>query len=163
MTTKSSGRPYRPGPLGALMDEYERAVRELATVVGGLSEEELARVRDPEAEDPQFRSIRTVMRHVVRAGYGHVDSIRKALGDPIERPTVELASPAGVVAQLDALLAHTEAAFGDRWEMTEDEMDAVTFEAPWGLPYTMEQMLEHTLVHVLRHRRQIERWLGGPG
>ena len=29
----------------------------------------------------------------------------------------------------------------------------------WGQMYNIEQLLEHAIVHVLRHRRQIERFL----
>jgi hypothetical protein len=27
----------------------------------------------------------------------------------------------------------------------------------WGMRYNLEQMMEHAIVHILRHRRQIER------
>ena len=29
----------------------------------------------------------------------------------------------------------------------------------WGQQYDVEQLIEHAIVHVLRHRRQIERFL----
>lgn len=161
MTTERHGRPYRTGPLGALMDEYERAAREVAEVVAALSDDDFARVRDPETTDDDCRSIRTVMHHVVRAGYGYADRIRKAFGEAIERPALEEpASGADAVERLDAMMAHTEATFDGRWTMTQDEIDRVTMESGWEVVYTVEQMLEHAIVHVLRHRRQIDRWLG---
>ena len=30
----------------------------------------------------------------------------------------------------------------------------------WGQLYDVEQLMEHAIVHVLRHRRQVERFLG---
>jgi hypothetical protein len=36
----------------------------------------------------------------------------------------------------------------------------VQIPARWGPVYDLEQLLEHMIVHVLRHRRQIERFLG---
>jgi hypothetical protein len=30
----------------------------------------------------------------------------------------------------------------------------------WGEPYTVEQMLEHAVVHPMRHRFQLQRILG---
>lgn len=152
----------RAGPLGALMDEYERATRELAGIVAPLSGADLDLVRDPETDDEDCRSIRTVMHHVVRAGYGYADRIRKAFGEEIRRPVIEHAASGAVVAeQLERMLAHTEATFDGRWTMTQDEIDRVSMESGWDVVYTVEQMLEHAIVHVLRHRRQIERWLGG--
>jgi hypothetical protein len=32
-------------------------------------------------------------------------------------------------------------------------------EARWGPRYDLEQLLEHAIVHVLRHRRQIDKFL----
>jgi hypothetical protein len=36
-------------------------------------------------------------------------------------------------------------------------------EASWGQVFDLEQLLEHALAHLLRHRRQLERWLEGEG
>jgi len=41
--------------------------------------------------------------------------------------------------------------------MSEEEMMGVTIDSRWGQRYDLEQLLEHAIVHVLRHRRQIER------
>jgi uncharacterized damage-inducible protein DinB len=152
---------YRTGPLGALIDEYERATGELSGIVAPLSGDDLDLVRDPETDDEDCRSIRTVMHHVVRAGYGYADTIRKAFGQEIRRPVIErAASGALVVEQLSRMMAHTEATFDGRWDMSQDELDTVTMTVSWGPLFTVEQLLEHAIVHILRHRRQIERWLG---
>jgi len=39
---------------------------------------------------------------------------------------------------------------------------AVQIRSRWGAVYDLEQLLEHAIVHVLRHRRQIERFLTEP-
>jgi hypothetical protein len=38
------------------------------------------------------------------------------------------------------------------------ELEALRFQVGWGPTYDPEMMLEHIIVHLLRHRRQIERW-----
>jgi hypothetical protein len=43
-----------------------------------------------------------------------------------------------------------------------ERITALEIQAPWGPVYDLEQMLEHAIVHVLRHRRQIERFLAEP-
>jgi len=59
-------------------------------------------------------------------------------------------------------LNYTAAALEDKWAMSEDESERVTMPTPWGTTYTLEQMLEHAIVHILRHRRQIERLIDNP-
>jgi hypothetical protein len=39
---------YRQGPVGALIDEYERAVGELALILEGISDEDYTLIRDTE-------------------------------------------------------------------------------------------------------------------
>lgn len=150
---------YRRGAVGALMDEYERAAEELRAVIAGLSDNDFVQVRDLETQDPDCRSIQTIMNHVVRAGYGYADYIRKAFAVASERPEVTLASRSGSLEQFAEMLAYTEATLAGRWEMPDDEMMAVRIESRWGPVFDLEQLLEHAIVHVLRHRRQIERFL----
>lgn len=44
-----------------------------------------------------------------------------------------------------------------RWEMSDAEIEAVRVETGWGVVYDLEQLLEHGIVYLLRHRRQVER------
>jgi len=57
---------------------------------------------------------------------------------------------------------YTEDTLEGKWLMTDPEIMAVKIDAPWGAHYDMEQLLEHAIVHILRHRRQIERFLSEP-
>ena len=42
--------------------------------------------------------------------------------------------------------------------MSDEAVAAITFPVRWGPIYDPEMILEHAIVHLLRHRRQIERW-----
>ncbi|HXU46592.1 MAG TPA: DinB family protein [Thermoanaerobaculia bacterium] len=155
-------KTFRRGVIGALVDEFERATAQLAELVLGLTDAELEAVRDRETQDDDCRSIQTVVNHVVRAGYGHTNYIRLALAIDGSRPDLELGSRAESVEQLAAMLSYLETTFEGRWEITEKETAAVEIHARWGPTFDLEQMLEHAIVHVLRHRRQIERFLTEP-
>jgi uncharacterized damage-inducible protein DinB len=156
-------RSFRTGAVGALLDEYERAAGDLARVLAGLDDGAFSRLRDAETTDEDCRSIQTVMRHVVRAGYGYADYLRSAFSMPSERPEVPLAaSHAEAADRLREMLRYTEATLEGRWLMTDEEITAVRVESRWGPVYDLEQLLEHAIVHVLRHRRQIERFLFDP-
>jgi hypothetical protein len=44
-------------------------------------------------------------------------------------------------------------------EQIEDKMFSVKFTTRWGEEFNFEQILEHAVVHILRHRRQIEKFI----
>ena len=72
-------KTFRKGAVGAMMDEYERAVFELQAIIQNISGEEFTRIADAETKDEDCRSIQTIMSHVVRAGYGYANYIRESL------------------------------------------------------------------------------------
>lgn len=152
-------KSYRRGPVGALMDEYERAASELSRLVERIPEDDVVRVVDPQTKDDDCRSVQTVMSHVVNAGYGYADYLRAVFAIPSARPPKRLLTPRESSAQLDAMLAYTAETLADRWEMTDEEMMGAVIHSGWGVRYDAEQLLEHAVVHVLRHRRQIERFI----
>lgn len=155
-------KTFRRGAAGALMDEYERAAAELVRLVERLSDAEFEAVRDRDTEDENCRSIQTMLRHVVRAGYNYASQVRGALGMSTDRPEVPLGSRREFLDQLAEMLAYTSATLDGRWLMPYAEMMTVKIHARWGPVYDLEQWLEHAIVHVLRHRRQLERFLAAP-
>lgn len=155
-------RKLRAGAVGAMMDEYERAASDLAELLRRISDDEFERIRDPGTADPDCRSIQTVMRHVVRAGYGYAAYTQEAFGGEAIRPEIPLESRLDVLERFNAMLAHTAATLEGKWEMPDEQIMAVQMRSRWGPVYDLEQMLEHAIVHVLRHRRQIERFLSEP-
>ena len=48
----------------------------------------------------------------------------------------------------------------DTFAGMDDEMAAQSekIHSPWGVVYDVEQLMEHAIVHILRHRRQIEKF-----
>ena len=150
---------FREGAVGALMDEYERAAQELRRLVAHLSEEDAALVVDAETEDEDCRSVQTIMSHVVNASYGYADLLRGSFSVPSTRPPRALLSHAESLGRLDAALAYTAETLEGRWRMTDAEITGAVIQSGWGVRYDVEQLLEHAIVHVLRHRRQIERFM----
>jgi hypothetical protein len=155
-------KTLRKGAVGAMMDEYERAAGELVRVLSGLDDAAWLQLRDAETEDPDCRTIQTVMRHVVRAGFGYANYIRKELGIPEGRSGAELVSVGEVAGEVDAMLTYMAETLDGRWTMSDDEITALKMQVRWGPTYDLEQLLEHAIVHVLRHRRQVERFLSEP-
>jgi len=162
MKEPSAGRAFRKGAVGAMMDEYERAAAQLEELVRNITDEEFERTRDPGTRDEDCRSIQTVLRHVISSGYGYSTYVRSAFGIATARPEVGIAKRLETPGQLKEMLAHTARTLEGKWDLSDPEITALQIRAPWGPVYDLEQMLEHAIVHVLRHRRQIERFLTEP-
>jgi len=150
---------YRSGYVGALMDEYERAARELLAVVGGLDDAQYLAVRDPRTEDANCRSIQSVMSHVVRACFGYADMLNEVWGRPQQPQARRLLGRAEALAGLRAGLQHTLATLAGHTDLTEAQGTAIRLPSSWGQVYDFDQLFEHAIMHLHRHRRQIERWL----
>lgn len=150
---------YRSGAVGALMDEYERAASELARLVERIPDEDFARVVDAETRDEDCRSAQTIMSHVVGAAYGYADYLREQFSVESARPPRRLLSRTEALEQLGAALRYTAETLEGRWEMSYEEIARIVIKTRWGPVYDAEGLLEHAVVHVLRHRRQIERFI----
>lgn len=154
-------KKYRTnGAIGALLDEYEKSVKELKEVILNLPSAELTKIVDKETKDEDCKSIQTILSHVVESGYTYVVEIRKSLGENVNYFSKELLSSTNEYAiALEKMFAYNENLFEDYPDIKLEEYDASRkFKVRWGQIYDVEQILEHAIVHVLRHRRQIERF-----
>ena len=153
-------RTYRSGAVGAMMDEYERAVAELVRILESISDADYELVRDTQTSDENCRSIQTILTHVVGAGYGYAGLMRDAWGMPRVGRVRDEVARADTPQRLQAMLEYTTATFEGRWDMSEKDGESMQMVSGWGPVYDFEQLFEHAIVHILRHRRQIERFLG---
>lgn len=149
------------GAAGALLDEYEKAIRELQALLDQVTEHELLAIADRTTSDADCRSIQTILTHVVGSGHRYVDAMRIAQGETIaytQNQTHETLS--AYRADLDALLAYNEQFLSDYPGLKlEEHAPEKKLKVSWGQLYDPEQLFEHAIVHVLRHRRQTERFL----
>ena len=67
---------YRSGPIGALMDEYERALNELTKVLSRFSHFQFVKIVDTDTSDENCRSVETILNHVIGSGYTYSNLIR---------------------------------------------------------------------------------------
>jgi len=152
--------PGRSGPFGALMDEYARAAEDFCRVVESF---DLARFdAERPSNDPNTVSPRAICLHVVGAAHRYAHYIRKACElDFVERYDADLArlgSPRDIRALLAEGIVLMEETVEPLLNATEAEIQALSFTVRWGPRYDPEMILEHGVCHVLRHRRQLERW-----
>lgn len=151
---------YRSGAIGALLDEYERAITELKLVVADITDADLIKIVDPHTASEDCRSVQTVLAHVVSSGYGYATSIHNLKGHNLARPEKRLRPTIkAYMDDLDSVFTFTESVFSEIKDNELEQYDpALKINSRWGQQYDIDQMTEHAIVHILRHRRQIEKF-----
>jgi len=150
---------YRKGAIGALMDEYERAAEELKDLVSNIAETDFVKIADAKTNDDDCRSVQTIISHVINSGFGYANYIRQWYGIPQNSPARRLYLQSEFSNELKKMLIYSVETLQDKWELSDDEIMKVKIISRHGPSYDIEQMLEHAIVHILRHRRQIEKFI----
>lgn len=161
MITKNTLEDYRKGGIGALMDEYERAAFELKSLLENVGEDDYVKIVDAETEDSDCHSMQTIMNHVIHAGYGYANGIRRYFSmehAPLDDERRQI-QKSDIGDEIDKVLNYTVETLDGKWEMSYDEMENVIIARKENFSENLEQLLEHAVLHILRHRRQIEKFL----
>ncbi len=155
-------KTYRnKGAIGALLDEYEKSIAELKACINDISNTDLIKIVDPVTKDKDCVSIQAILCHVVRAGYYYADAIRNHQGESVVYKQSDIKSSIAEYKKgLDKMFEYNVQLFKDYPNLKlEESRESKKIKSAWGQTYDTEQLLEHAIVHVLRHRRQIERFL----
>lgn len=153
-------KTYKKGAVGALLDEYERAILDLSQTIEDITDKELIAIADPFTTDTSCISVQSALAHVVCSGYAYALYIRQLSGDQTEFPDdIFRTTVTEYQKDLRDLFVFTEETFQNikdhQLEESDNAKKAIT---SWGQVYDIEQITEHAIVHVLRHRRQIEKF-----
>jgi len=148
---------YRPGAIGALTDEYEKALNELKTLLGEITDDQFSAIVDSSVKE-DFQSARNIVTHVVKAGYSYANYIRKRFGNNIYKNDININSVHEALLQLDKMFHYTVETFEDKWLLSDDDLLNTIIKTSWTT-YDLEAIIEHSIVHILRHRLQIEKLL----
>ena len=142
------------------MDEYARAAEEFCRVAESFSDERF--VAERPSDDSDCVSIRAICGHACGAAWGYANYLRHAqeieMTSPPVPPGERIRGPADVRATLADATPYTETSIAPLLRLEDERVEAMEWRVRWGPLYNPESMLEHAIVHLLRHRRQIERW-----
>lgn len=148
------------GAIGALLDEYEKSIKELIETISDIPPHKLVEIRDINTNDEDCRSIQNILTHVVQSGYTYAIEVRRWLGEKIDyKNKKKLLTANEYKWALQEMFAFNEKLFIDypNLELCENNPDK-KIKVRWGQCYDVEQLFEHAIVHILRHRRQIEKF-----
>jgi uncharacterized damage-inducible protein DinB len=154
---------YRKGAIGALMDIYEKHIIEFSSFIENIPEEIYVRIVDEKTQDEDCRSIQTIVSHVINSGFGYANYLRDKFSIQKNSPERKLLSIEEAIIRLNELIKYTAQTLNGKWELNDDEILEIKIKTRWKGVYDIEQLLEHAIVHILRHTRQIKRFLEKEG
>jgi uncharacterized damage-inducible protein DinB len=116
----------------------------------------------PEAHgDESYENRERLAGHVLMAGRGYLTRIGEWVGRPVSdvdgsKDPYEIVNRASEFAD-DVLSAYRR----HLAEITNEELEPQAHRTRWGELMSVENLLEHAVVHPMRHRLQLERILEG--
>ena len=110
----------------------------------------------PQTEDPAYESLDTLLRHVLRAARGYMTWMCEVL----ELPDPEILvtpDPAALSEDPEGYMEHVLA----RWRVPlqgvgNDRLETPEYPSRWQTRYCIDAMLEHAVMHPIRHAFQLE-------
>jgi uncharacterized damage-inducible protein DinB len=114
---------------------------------------------DVQTADENCRSVQGILTHVVSSGFGYATSIHNLKGHGKQRPVkIFHLSVKEYQDDLNAVLTFTEDVLKEFNDQELEQLDnSLKIKTGWGQLYDLEQLMEHAIVHILRHRRQLEK------
>ncbi len=147
-------KTYRKGATGALTDEYEKALIELQALLSGISNAEFIAIKNPSLSD-NSQSIRNIITHVIRSGYLYANYIRNRFGEEVFANEFKIETTEDAINNLEYMFLYTEVTLKDKGYLSHNDMMHLIIKTSWTT-YDLEAIIEHAIVHILRHRRQIQ-------
>jgi hypothetical protein len=115
-----------------------------------------ASVSLPQTTDPNYVSLATLGRHALNAARGYAVWICEVLNlpDPAIRPAPNAAA---IVEEAEGYLEHVL----ERWrdgplrDVADDQLETPEYPSRWKTRYCIDAMLEHAVMHPIRHAFQL--------
>lgn len=121
-----------------------------------------ARVALPATADPSYASLDALGHHVLRASRGYVVWICEMLKlpDPEIRPAPDMTV---VAEEAESYLEHLL----ERWrealrDVGDEQLETPEYRSRWQTLYSIDAMLEHAVMHPIRHTFQLEELMTKP-
>lgn len=151
-----SDSPYRSRAVRALVRLHEEHLRRfVSTWRLALA----ASVTLPATQDPAYASLGALGRHVLSAAAGYMIWMCEALGlpDPGIRPAPDATA---IIQDAEDYMAHVL----ERWlnplrEVADDRLETPEYPSRWKTRYCIDSMLEHAVMHPIRHAFQLNELL----
>ena len=150
---------FRSRAVRSLVELHERELREFVSTWRRFAAS--GKPMPDGRGDADYESPERLVAHVQGSARGYLLWTWEVLERPIEGLPMTR-DVAVIVPRLDAFMDETLEAWRRHLAPLEDaQLAPKQYMSRWGEPHTIEQMLEHAVVHPMRHRIQLERILAG--
>lgn len=140
---------YPAGSLGTFMELYRDAVDDFIAWLATLSPEDLtAQAQFGEATV----RIPDILSHVAGAGAAFARDARRAITGSDAKPAQK--PPENLIERIRSIVPQMVAALEGGWHLSDPELAKMVIDTPWNQRFSLDQLLEHAIVHVLWHKRQ---------
>jgi uncharacterized damage-inducible protein DinB len=151
MTKELNNYQYRGARACVLL--HEKHLRDCVAI---WKEAKAANIKLPETSDDSYESLETLLHHILRAARGYMVWMCKQLElpDPEIKPAPELDV---IEKEADSYLEHVL----ERWrlplaDVPEEKFGPHSFTSNWGEAFSIDSMLEHAVMHPIRHEFQLK-------
>ena len=136
----------------ALVLLHEKYMR---TCLQAWKEAKRLKIGLPQTEDKDYQSLETLLFHIFRASRGYMTWMCEKLNLPdpqIEKPP----ETDKIEGRADSYLIHLL----ERWReplanIPEEKFHQPSYKSRWGTDYCLDAMLEHAVMHPIRHEFQL--------
>ena len=134
--------------------------KHLRSCVQTWKEAKALNIRLPETEDKDYKSLDTLLFHIFRAARGYMTWMCEKL----ILPDPEIQNPPRLEdldLKADEYLSHLL----EKWrtplaEIEEEKFHNPVFTSRWGVDYCIDAMMEHAVMHPIRHEFQLKNLMG---
>jgi len=154
--SNSQAISYPAGTLGTLMELYQQAVDDFVVYLRARSPAEISASAEFSGQTIRITGI---LKHVAHAGFEYANDARRGLGKPL----LAASAPSDLIADIVSIIPQMAEALEGVWHLTDPEIGKILIDEPWDVRYTLEQIIEHAIVHIPWHKRQCRRVLERAG
>ena len=130
--------------------------KHLTSCLNTWSEAKISGLILPKTDDENYESLNTLLRHILRAARNYMIWICKKLDLP--DPQIEKEpEPDLIEMKAEEYVSHLI----EKWrlplsEIPEEKFHSPTYTSNWGVEYCIDAMLEHAVMHPIRHEYQLK-------
>ena len=144
--------------VNAILEVYKKVIIDLKIYLNTISDEQLVLILDSNTKNNDCKSIQNILSHTINAGYSYLNYIQKNRDVSFVKPESIFASSVIEYQNgLEELFHQTVFVFQDIFdEELEKYKESDKILTGWNQYYDIEQIMEHAIVHIMRHQLQIK-------
>lgn len=136
--------PFKSRAVQSLVELHRQEMLNFLKIWGQFKASQLT--LPPAFGDPHYESYEALYGHILESARSDLTWVCQLAGIPIATP-----DPGDIHAILEAYVRHLS-------DLGEDAL-YVTRPVGEGMSLSLETILEHGIVHAMRHRHQLEKWM----